>query len=40
MMKKFVALGAFSKGGKPRGDLGGKGVAPIPREAKDTPTFS
>jgi hypothetical protein len=40
MMKKIIASGAFSKGGKLGGDLGGKGVAPIPKEAEDTTTFS
>jgi hypothetical protein len=34
MVKKFMTLGAFSKGSKPGGDLGGKDVAPIPGEAK------
>jgi hypothetical protein len=34
MMKKFMTSGTFSKGGKPGGDLGGKGVAPNPGEAK------
>jgi hypothetical protein len=34
MMRNFMALGAFSKGRKIRGDRGGKGVAPICREAE------
>jgi hypothetical protein len=33
-MKKFVMLGAFSKGRKPRGDPGGKSVVPIPGERR------
>jgi hypothetical protein len=33
-MKKFIALVAFSKDSKPRGGLGGKGAALVPREAK------
>jgi hypothetical protein len=34
MMKKFMTSGTFSKGGKPGGDLGGKGVAPNPGESE------
>jgi hypothetical protein len=40
MMKKFIALGPFSKGGKSEGDLGGKGVTPVFGEAKIMTTFS
>jgi hypothetical protein len=29
MMKNFMTSGAFSKGRKPGGDLGGKSVTPI-----------
>jgi hypothetical protein len=32
MMKNFMTSGALSKGKKPEGDPGGKGVAPFPRE--------
>jgi hypothetical protein len=34
MMKFFMMLGAFSKGRKLEGDLGGKGTTPIPGEAE------
>jgi hypothetical protein len=34
MTKKFTTSGTFSKGGKPGGDPGGKGVAQIPREVE------
>jgi hypothetical protein len=34
MMKKFMMSGALSKDGKPRGDLGGTRVAPIPSEVE------
>jgi hypothetical protein len=34
MLKNFITSGAFSKGSKPGGDLGGKGAAPIPGEAE------
>jgi hypothetical protein len=34
MMKNFMTLWAFSKGQKPKGDSGGKGVTPIPREVE------
>jgi hypothetical protein len=40
MMKKFIASGAFSKCGKPGGDLGGKGAMPIPKEVEVMMTFS
>jgi hypothetical protein len=40
MMKKFIASGAFSKCGKPGGDLGGKGAMPIPKEVEVMTTFS
>jgi hypothetical protein len=32
MMKSFMISGALSKGKKPKGDPGAKGVAPIPGE--------
>jgi hypothetical protein len=34
MMKKFMTSGAFSKDRKPGGDPGGKGTAPVLREAE------
>jgi hypothetical protein len=34
MMKNFMMSGTLSKGRKPEGDLGGKGVVPIPEEAE------
>jgi hypothetical protein len=40
MVKKFMTLRAFSKGSKPGGDLGGKGVASIPGEAEIMTIFS
>jgi hypothetical protein len=33
-LKKFITSGAFSRGSKPGGDLGGKGAAPIPGETE------
>jgi hypothetical protein len=32
MMKTFMTLGALSKGKKPEGDPGEKGMTPFPRE--------
>jgi hypothetical protein len=34
MMKNFMMSGAFSKGRKPGGDLGGKSAVPIPEEVE------
>jgi hypothetical protein len=39
MMKNFMTSGAFSKGKKPGGDSGGKGVAPILGEVEVTAIF-
>jgi hypothetical protein len=39
MMKNFVTSEALSLGGKPKGDLGGKDMAPIPVEAVVTTIF-
>jgi hypothetical protein len=39
-MKKVMTSGAFSRGSKPGGDLGGKGAAPISGEAEIMTIFS